>query len=933
MTDFNNAGTVPSQGSNNDLQQQVTDRVDSHVQPPTQPQSSIPGQPPSASPQQPNAPKPPVAPAPPTPATGDDSHPAVKVGKLMADVARTFVPTKKVVDLETGEMKTLKPQVSRADIGMAIAMSAVSGALAGLQAKGPNHLGQAAALGFQQTASAREKLEDDQMKKANDDYARNASIAQTNMKMEQMARFLADSDYQTHERNVQGYASTAEEASSLPDAVMKADIGEDEAQQMVKDSTLHVTKDMLIPIRTVEKLDANGKAMKGPHGAPVWEERYMVVKPTAELTMPKDVLELLQQHHVQGYVDRDNKPIPLSSDLKLRLHMIVHGIEEANKIRFTDQALRGFANGQLHHLHQDTKMPSKDSGTSGPSTTLSQLFTDDKGSVDFGKLADAFIKHESPKASNVGNRNNNPGNIGDAAWTKTQPGYAGAGEGGFAKFDTAEHGRQALVAMLKRDMPKYGDQPVENYINDVYSPDSAKGNGPGQAAAYAGHLMQIAGKPPQAQTQTAGVPSDHVTQMLDSLTPQDRQTLLQAGGLDAFTQGKPGEEAPIDKLVQQGKFSSQSVGRLKAVLNQIYPSPDGVSGIEQYRQDRLDTLEKNKVKSKADAEKDLMNENQKYLHSGPEGFRVDPEARNLNVAQLAAHLKSSGVAELPEIFDTLYLAGHYGMTPNDFAQRVWAKGSPGEMDRQSAINYILKYINPYFNEMHYQDLWGMRKSASNPDSGFSKQITSFQQLLAHIGEAIDSNDEYRRLTGGKKLNEPVSWWKDKMSGDPNFRDYLAAVEPAAKEYETFLLGNHALQKEDRAEIDKIIGGSLDRANAEIVLKRWAKTAAIRAKDTDDKWHRVSGTHYPDFINNLALHGVSKLTDENGKNEVMNILGDLDTGGNLEDSPTGWGNPGQKVRMALGHYQAGDVVSVKGQMIKITSVTPDGKFQGVPAEGN
>jgi hypothetical protein len=251
----------------------------------------------------------------------------------------------------------------------------------------------------------------------------------------------------------------------------------------------------------------------------------------------------------------------------------------------------------------------------------------------------------------------------------------------------------------------------------------------------------------------------------------------------------------------------------------------------------------------------------------------------------------------------LYLAGHYGMKPDDFAQRVWAKGSPDEMDRQTAISYIRKFINPNFDEKRYNEVQGMVKAASNPDSKFSQQITSFQQFLQHTGEAIDANDSFRgRSNGGELMNKPITWWKKNMSGDPQFKDFLASVEAVSKEYESFLLNNHALHESDRAEINSIMSENNSPATVEGILKRWAKTAAFRAKDVDDKWHRVTGTHFPDFINDEAVHGVSKLTNADGSNPIADVLGNLDNGGNLEDSPSGFGNAGKSVADSLREHQ-------------------------------
>jgi hypothetical protein len=63
-----------------------------------------------------------------------------------------------------------------------------------------------------------------------------------------------------------------------------------------------------------------------------------------------------------------------------------------------------------------------------------------------------------------GIRNNNFGNIKDGPFARTLPGYKGADDGGFAVFETPEHGAQAMHALLET----YGRKGMRT-VRDVVS--------------------------------------------------------------------------------------------------------------------------------------------------------------------------------------------------------------------------------------------------------------------------------------------------------------------------------------------------------------------------------------------------------------------------------------------------------------------------------
>jgi hypothetical protein len=130
-------------------------------------------------------------------------------------------------------------------------------------------------------------------------------------------------------------------------------------------------------------------------------------------------------------------------------------------------------------------------------------------------------------------RNNNPGNIIDGSWAKSQPGCVGT-DGHFAKFDTPEHGFAAMSANLR----SYGRQGINtpSRIISKWAP-AADNNNP---VAYAATVGKNIGIDPNAP-----------------LDMNDPETLRKVGQAIASVEGSiPLGDVPKRFAVQPGGASS-----------------------------------------------------------------------------------------------------------------------------------------------------------------------------------------------------------------------------------------------------------------------------------------------------------------------------------------------------------------------------------------
>src|ERR1035441_9912307 len=322
---------------------------------PNQIQQGQPNQP--QNPNQPNAqPKPAGTPAPQAP----EQHPSVQRAGWVHDVAETLAGGPKYqynVDPNTGEMKKTPVPVSGKHLALAIALEALQGSLTGLAAgrgKGPGAAG-AAAMAQQQ--QQQQKIKEQAQREASDNYARGAAIAQTNMHMALNERTLAEADVKLHQRDVDTYAPIYDEAVKAG-AVDREGLDEAEVHKLLTpdpttgQSALNVSKDMIIPIRVRPKTNADGSQAKGTNGEPLYEKEYALLKPSAQIDLPPDVLKTLQDNKVPGYVDKDGKPIDLPTSYRPRLQLVIDGMEKARTIQTGQSVLKGLSQKQINPLHE-----------------------------------------------------------------------------------------------------------------------------------------------------------------------------------------------------------------------------------------------------------------------------------------------------------------------------------------------------------------------------------------------------------------------------------------------------------------------------------------------------------------------------------------------------------------------------------------------------
>jgi hypothetical protein len=176
-------------------------------------------------------------------------------------------------------------------------------------------------------------------------------------------------------------------------------------------------------------------------------------------------------------------------------------------------------------------------------------------------------------------------------------------------------------------------------------------------------------------------------------------------------------------------------------------------------------------------------------------------------------------------------------------------------DQRLQIYDLAKQINPNFNtaevdrKIKNEDYYANGKGAQN--------LQSFGTFLEHGGAASDAVNAIR-LSNTPIINKPLNWWKQNLSGDPNYTNLVGSLEPVRKEFEGFLLGGRALYGDDRKAAETILSDNSSPAQIQQALKTMGHTAEARFNEENYRYKKVSGHDLVDPFSAEAVQGAQKI---------------------------------------------------------------------------
>jgi hypothetical protein len=194
------------------------------------------------------------------------------------------------IDPVTGATSRTQVPISGKQLGMAIALEALSGALSGFAQRGPNAEGRAGFAGLQtgqQIGQQRQQADEQQAQQAQADFQRSYQTAHSNLQMLQLARSVGKADYDDHQQLISDNAPMLENLrQEMPQAIVAEGVSEQDAQNVQK---YPLNQFLRVPTGTVPRLGADGKQVfttstgrivpEGTPGAfPAWNNTYTLVR-------------------------------------------------------------------------------------------------------------------------------------------------------------------------------------------------------------------------------------------------------------------------------------------------------------------------------------------------------------------------------------------------------------------------------------------------------------------------------------------------------------------------------------------------------------------------------------------------------------------------------------------------------------------------------
>src|SRR5581483_5101010 len=239
------------------------------------------------------------------------SHPAIKQAGILHSIAETLAggPRYRPVISADGTRSLQRIPMDRKDIGMAIALSAITGALSGLQARGPNASAQAAGLGFKTTSQMRQQADEEQETEAKEDFQRKqnslvqkAGLTEANLRLYQNALQAGKMDEEFHKAFVDNYADQRD-AMGTPSY-------EHISEAEIKSGRYDVTKYLALPDGVVPRLDSNGSQVKDANGVPQWDNTYSLFDQTTQVPLHDAVnMDKAVRAGLPGFVKSDGSPM------------------------------------------------------------------------------------------------------------------------------------------------------------------------------------------------------------------------------------------------------------------------------------------------------------------------------------------------------------------------------------------------------------------------------------------------------------------------------------------------------------------------------------------------------------------------------------------------------------------------------------------------
>lgn len=175
---------------------------------------------------------------------------------------------------------------------------------------------------------------------------------------------------------------------------------------------------------------------------------------------------------------------------------------------------------------------------------------------------------------------------------------------------------------------------------------------------------------------------------------------------------------------------------------------------------------------------------------------------------------------------------------------------------------IIAQVNQKYPDWSQPNYNAANKAVTDlaPSGKTGQQITSYNTFLRHAGALYDAVNSLDNSKYSDLINKPLNWLAQ-HTGDPRIADFMAAMQPPMKEFQSFLLNNHAMHDEDVKDAHNLIDQNKTPQEIRAVLNRFAETGSARLSEQNESFKRVTGRDIPNLVSPQAAAAYNKITGQ------------------------------------------------------------------------
>lgn len=321
----------------------------------------------------------------------------------------------------------------------------------------------------------------------------------------------------------------------------------------------------------------------------------------------------------------------------------------------------------------------------------------------------------------------------------------------------------------------------------------------------------------------------------------------------AAPKGTPEQQA-YDSFLQQGKTPQEALSQIAQTRQESKATTPEQDAFQAAYNEQI---QKGKTPTEANA---IARGQQPATGNAP---MVAPQALEQRLNQLPLEVQTGLRQFAPDVQQALLALADGDANASAWSSRGTYKNTGG-LTQAQAIGWA-RAINPAWNEQLYGDRQKLYQDYQSTKAGTAGgNIRSFNDFLLHAGQAADVTDKWRQkflVNGSPLINTPMNKLRNRLLGDPDYTDFVTALEPVKKEYQAFLNNNRAEHTADLDQMQVIVSPDSTPAQIEAALKRMADTAVLRLDSLDQGFVQgTGGKQFPNLIHPAVRQsaGVAKL---------------------------------------------------------------------------